>query len=182
MDTIALIEDLFRRHGDRHYDGARAEAVTAREHALQCAQLAEWADAPPTLVAAALLHDVGHFIDADVPGDGVDDRHEWRAMPLLRAAFGAAVAEPVRLHVDAKRYLTAVEPDYLGGLSAASVHSLMLQGGPMDAAERAAFEAEPAFREALALRRWDEQAKVAGRATPTLDYYLALLEELRPAR
>jgi phosphonate degradation associated HDIG domain protein len=181
MDAISLIEDLFRRHGDRHYDGARAEAVTAREHALQCAQLAEWADAPPTLVAAALLHDIGHFIDADAPGDQVDDRHEWRAMPLLRATFGAAVAEPVRLHVDAKRYLTAVEPGYFAGLSTASVHSLMLQGGPMDPVARSAFEAEPAFREALALRRWDEQAKVAGRATPPLGYYLALLRELAPS-
>ncbi len=179
-DVIERIEHLFELHGQKHYDGARQEPVTALDHALQCAQLAEWADAEPTLVAAALLHDIGHFLEADdhVPED-MDDAHELLALPFLMRAFGPAVAEPVRLHVEAKRYLVAATPGYLATLSPASVHSLSLQGGPMSPAERAVFDAMPFSRHALALRRWDDLAKEAGKRTPPLDYYLAMLQQLR---
>lgn len=179
-DVIARIEQLFELHGQKHYDGARQEPVTALAHALQCAQLAEWADAEPSLVAAALLHDIGHFLEADdhVPDD-MDDAHELRALPFLMRAFGPAVAEPVRLHVEAKRYLVSATPGYLATLSPASVHSLSLQGGPMSLAERVVFDAMPFSRHALALRRWDDLAKEAGKRTPPLDYYLAMLQQLR---
>lgn len=181
-DPVEAIERLFARHGDTLYDGARAEPVTALSHALQCAQLAEWAGAAPPLVAAALLHDIGHFLQAsgDDPFDDTrDDRHEEAAVPFLARAFGDAVMQPVRLHVAAKRWLVGVDPGYAGTLSPASVHSLALQGGPMDEPQRRRFEAQPFAMDAASLRRWDDLAKVPGRATPPLSYYLALLDELR---
>jgi phosphonate degradation associated HDIG domain protein len=177
-DTVSRIEILFRRYGSSAYEGGRRESVSAIAHALQCAQLAEWAGADAPLVAAALLHDIGHF-SAGLPADDThDDRHEHRALPWLRRAFGPAVTEPIRLHVAAKRYLVATDPPYAHGLSPASVHSLALQGGPMDAAERAAFEQEPYSPQAVWLRRWDDAAKDPTRTTPPLGYYLALVGEL----
>lgn len=178
MNPIEHIETQFRTYGNRRYGGARGEPVSALAHALQCAQLAEWAHAEPSLVAAALLHDIGHFSDERLVGDLQDDHHEVRALPWLQQHFGVAVAEPVRLHVAAKRYLVAVLPGYATALSTASLHSLTLQGGPMAPHEVAAFDTLPWARQAVALRRWDDLAKVPGKTTPPLDYYLALLEEL----
>lgn len=179
IDPIVHIERLMQAHGQQHYDGARAESVTALQHALQCAQLAEWADAAPPLVAAALLHDIGHFIDPEGVDDATDDVHELRALPFLMLHFGEAVALPVRWHVAAKRHLVASDPRYLATLSPASVHSLALQGGPMSDAERAAFDALPGAADALRLRRWDDLAKTPGKRTPPLAYYLALLDDLK---
>jgi len=177
-DIIDSIAHWFAAHGERAYDGARRESVSALEHALQCAQLAEYAHARPHLVVAALLHDVGHFAALGEVGDDGDDRHELRGVALLENDFDLAVIEPVRLHVAAKRYLTAVEPRYLQGLSMASVHSLSQQGGPMSAAECAHFEALPFAEDAVRLRRWDDLAKIPGRNTPSLEYYLALAAEV----
>jgi phosphonate degradation associated HDIG domain protein len=178
QEIVAHIDALFSRFGANAYEGGRRESVSALEHALQCAQLAEWTGAPPALVAAALLHDIGHFVDGLIDGDHLDDRHEHRALHLLSSAFGPEVTEPIRLHVAAKRYLVTVEPGYRAGLSSASIHSLALQGGDLDETGRAAFEAEPFAAEAVALRRWDDAAKQSGKTTPSLAYYLALLEEL----
>ncbi|MEO3689906.1 phosphohydrolase [Roseateles paludis] len=179
-DTIARIEQLFMDHGEQPYEGARRESVSATAHALQCAQLAEWAHADHHQVAAAFLHDIGHFLAAEAVArdDHLDDAHEALALPLLARCFGPAVTEPIRLHVQAKRYLVSVDAAYFLGLSPASVHSLQLQGGPMSKAESQAFERLPFAREAVQLRRWDDLAKVPGHATPPLDYYLALLQDL----
>lgn len=182
MDLIDRIEALFERHGRRHYDGERAEAVTALAHALQCAQLAEWANSKPPLVTAALLHDIGHFIDAPAAEDGLDDAHELRAIPFLAGRFGPEVLEPIRLHVHAKRYLVATDASYASSLSAASRHSLAAQGGPMRAGEQAWYESLSFADQALQLRRWDDAAKQPGRSVPPLGYYLAMLRELAPRR
>lgn len=181
MDIVEHIEQLFVRHGQAPYEGARREAISALEHALQCAQLAEWAHADEPLVAAALLHDVGHFLAAEAVArdDQVDDRHELLATPFLAAGFDAAVTEPVRLHVQAKRFLVRIDTHYARQLSPASQHSLALQGGPMDDAEIDAFESLPFARDAVLLRRWDDLAKTPGRRTPSLDWYLALLHDVR---
>ena len=184
-DILERIEHWFALHGATSYEGNRRESVSALNHALQCAQLAEDARADASLVAAALLHDVGHFVAiADVGElEDVDDVHELRGVAVLVHDFSPAVIEPIRLHVAAKRYLTAVEPKYLRGLSPASVHSLAQQGGPMGSAELARFEALPFADDAVRLRRWDDLAKMPGMATPSLAYYLALLDEVRlPAR
>ncbi len=178
--TLGDIESLFTQHGSQAYDGSRRESVTALQHALQCAQLAEWAHADDALVAAALLHDLGHFL-TPIEGDDDDDCHETIALPYLAGGFGARVLEPIRLHVAAKRYLVATDAGYLAGLSPASVHSLALQGGPMSAIEVAEFDANPFAMDAVQLRRWDDLAKTPDQATPPLGYYLALLEGLQLA-
>ena len=179
MDIVQQIEELFDLHGHKRYDGAREEPVSARAHALQCAQLAEWADAPEPLVVAALLHDIGHFIAPDATADAIDDVHELRGLGFLASSFGADLVEPIRLHVQAKRYLVAVDPPYLQTLSAASAHTLQLQGGAMSPDELQLFIALPHAAQALSLRRWDDLAKHPARSTPSLAYYLMLVESVR---
>ena len=162
---LAEIEAIFAANGNNRY----SEAVTQREHALQAAHQAETADSSSSLITAALLHDIGHMLHKFGPepaAQGIDDKHEDIGAGWLAKRFGAVVTEPVRLHVAAKRYLCAVEPDYFGNLSPASVRSLKLQGGPMSAEEVDAFENGPHFAAAVALRRWDEGAKVSGKNTP----------------
>ena len=142
-DPIQVIADLFATDGAQEYLG---EPVTQASHMLQAAALAQQCGAPPALVAAALLHDVGHFTSAVSGHDlmrGTDNRHGDAGAKWLAQWFGEEVTEPVRLHVAAKRYLCAVEPGYLATLSPASVYTLGVQGGPMNAAERAGFEANP---------------------------------------
>ncbi|WP_408588275.1 phosphonate degradation HD-domain oxygenase [Novosphingobium sp.] len=169
------------RFGALHY----GEAITQYAHAVQCAWLAQREGCGPALVAAALLHDVGQFIDDAgnaAEGKGVDALHEEIGAAFLRPYFGPEVTEPMRLHVAAKRYLCAVEPGYREGLSAASELSLQLQGGAMDADEVAAFERDPFFADAIRLRRFDDAAKQPDLAVPPLESYRALLEGLlRPA-
>lgn len=170
------VHELFRRRGDSNYG---AEAVTQQEHALQAAMFAEQEGGSPALIAAALLHDVGHLLHdlpEDAPDAGIDDRHEKLAARWLGERFGRDVVEPVALHVDAKRYLCAVEPEYFDELSPPSVQSLALQGGPMDGADRARFEARQFFREAVRLRRWDDRAKIVDLRTPPLEHFLEYVE------
>lgn len=171
LETMDEIQCLFQARGRAWYGG---EAVSQLEHALQSAMFAERESAPPELVVAALLHDVGHLLH-DLPEDaadqGVDDQHETVALDWLSRRFGPAVAEPVAMHVAAKRYLCAVDADYLARLSPASRQSLRVQGGPMTREEISSFEERPFFADALRLRRWDDAAKVAGLATPTLDHF-----------
>jgi len=177
--TIDSILDLLEREGGRQYGG---EAVSQREHALQCAWLAEAEEAPPALIAAALLHDIGHLLDkqGDQPAlRGIDDRHELIGHRHLLRAFGPAVAEPVGLHVAAKRHLCGADPGYFALLSAGSVRSLALQGGAFTRAECEAFAALPHAAAAVRLRRWDEAAKVAGLATPPVSRYRAALAALQ---
>jgi phosphonate degradation associated HDIG domain protein len=184
-DILERVEHWFALHGATSYDGNRRESVNALAHALQCAQLAEDARADSALVAAALLHDVGHFVAIAEVGEmaDVDDVHELRGVAVLVRDFPPAVIEPIRLHVAAKRWLTAVEPAYLHRLSPASAHSLAQQGGPFRGSEIGRFEALPFAGDAVRLRRWDDLAKTPGRETPQLGYYMALLDEVRvPAR
>ena len=129
--AIEQIRTLFAERGDSAYGG---EAVSQREHALQAAHFARQSGASAALITAALLHDIGHLLHHlpdHAPDEGVDDLHEKLAGRWLARWFGAEVVEPVRMHVDAKRYLCAVEPDYRQQLSPASLVSLALQGGPM---------------------------------------------------
>jgi [1-hydroxy-2-(trimethylamino)ethyl]phosphonate dioxygenase len=171
MNIIEEILELFARRGASAYHG---EAVSQAEHALQAADLAEQEGAPDRLIVAALLHDVGHLLDGqdeDLAERGVDGRHEEAGGAWLARHFGAEVTAPIRLHVAAKRYLCAVDPAYLEGLSPASRLSLDVQGGPMRAEERAQFEANPYSRDALRLRHWDDLAKVPGLVVPGLEHY-----------
>src|SRR5438105_3837164 len=123
------IEKLFRDHGHIAYSG---EGVSQLEHALQSACQAEEAGAGDELVTAALLHDLGHLLNlqGETPTRrGIDDQHQYFAIPFLRPLFPAMVVEAIRLHVDAKRALCSLEPDYYEDLSEDSRRSLTLQGG-----------------------------------------------------
>lgn len=169
--TLEQCLTLLETQGAQQYG---LEAVTQREHALQCAFLAEQAGAPEFLIAACLLHDLGHLLHdwgEQAAADGLDDRHEVRAAVALQDSVAAAVVEPIRLHVAAKRYLCAVDEQYAAGLSAASQRSLQLQGNPYSTAEAAAFLQRPYAQAAIQLRRWDDQAKEPGRLTPNLTHF-----------
>jgi gamma-butyrobetaine dioxygenase len=184
FDAIA---GLFATAGARDYLG---EPVTVLAHLLQAAAQAEAAGAPPAVVAAALLHDVGHLLEADGTAGlsgaalmaGRDNDHGERGAAWLASWFGPQVTEPVRLHIAAKRYLCRTDPAYYGLLSEASRYTLAVQGGPMTAPQARAFEALPAHRDAISVRRWDDQAKDPAAAVPGLDYYRPLLAALAGER
>jgi len=176
--SVQIIAELFASEGATDY---LDEAVTQAAHMLQAALLAERSGASPSLIAAALLHDVGHFTGS-VSGPqlmrGTDNRHSEQGANWLAHWFGPEVTEPVRLHVDAKRYLCAVEPAYLNRLSAASVYTLRVQGGPMGLQEAAEFAAKPFAADACRLRRWDDEAKVPDAPTPVFEHFVPVLAGL----
>jgi phosphonate degradation associated HDIG domain protein len=178
MTVADEIAALFLDKGRSSYFG---EPVSQLEHALQAAHLACLAKAPDHLVVAALLHDVGHLVE-DIPEDtadlGIDSRHEEIGEAWLARRFGAEVYQPVHLHVAAKRYLCTTDPGYASRLSAASMQSLQLQGGPMSTDEVVAFETRLYFKEALSLRLWDDEAKIPGLATAELPSYRDLIEKV----
>ncbi len=172
---VRQIEELYQLHGSRAYFG---EPVTQLEHALQSGWLALQDAASDALVTAALLHDIGHLVTglAGSPSlAGIDDRHQFRALPLL-ADFPATVLEPIRLHVEAKRYLC--RGPYIETLSPDSRRSLVLQGGPLDDDAAHAFALDPFSAQAIAVRLWDDRAKVQGIATPDLNHFLAIAERV----
>ena len=171
------LERLFRDAGHAAYFG---EPVSTAEHMLQTAVLAERAGHSPETVASGLLHDIGHLLHGlgeDIAERGVDADHERLGADYLADLFGPAVIEPLRLHVAAKRYLCATDPRYRRRLSEASMRSLDLQGGPMSPAEAAAFAALPHAEAAIALRRFDEAAKVPGKALPAFAAFRPLLRD-----
>jgi gamma-butyrobetaine dioxygenase len=179
MTCVDYIVELFETRGDAEYLG---EPVSQKEHALQCAELARHDGAPNALIAAALLHDVGHLLpNNDSAQPEVDLMHEEKASAWLRAYFEWDVTEPIRLHVIAKRYLCTIQPSYFKRLSQASVESLALQGGPLSSDEAKAFEKDAYFDAALRVRRWDEAAKEPRRVVPDLKTYLPMLHGLQRA-
>jgi len=165
-------------HGSESYFG---EPVTVLEHCLQAAHFAVVADSSKELIVAALLHDVGHLLHhegEDVADHGVDTRHEELGRQLLAAHLPAAVTEPIRLHVAAKRYLCFADAQYLNALSPSSVLSLRLQGGPMTNDEAGDFLRLPFATDAVALRHWDDEAKIEGQEVPGVEAYLGFLKGL----
>jgi len=167
VDVLALYE----KWGSERYD----EEVAQLDHALQTAAHATSAGASDELVAAALLHDVGHLLY--LAGEAVGP-HEEIGTAFLKGLFPPAVLTPIALHVPAKRYLCAIEPDYQARLSAGSTNSLRRQGGPMTPDEVTAFEARPGWTDGVALRRWDDAGKVEGVAVADLASYESLLRTL----
>lgn len=177
--SVDEVLDLYHRWGAEHYD----EEISQTDHAVQTAALARAEGASDELVAAALLHDVGHLLELDgrdgrgaLPEEDLD--HESVGARYLATLFGPAVTAPIALHVRAKRYRCAVDAGYVEGLSAGSRRSLALQGGPADADEVASFEANPGATAAVRLRAWDDGGKVDGLAVPELEHYRPMLERL----
>ncbi|MBA63217.1 MAG: metal-dependent phosphohydrolase [Planctomycetaceae bacterium] len=176
ISNVSEIIELFKKRGDSEYGG---EDVTQLQHALQTAQLAEKENSTAELVVAALLHDFGHLLH-DLPDDapdlGVDDFHETAAESSLSSLFPLAVTEPIKLHVQAKRFLCSTDRSYNSKLSEASITSLELQGGRMSVEELMEFKSHTHWRDAIRLRIWDDLAKDPELETPLLDYYIDFLE------
>lgn len=179
---VDQILEIFAAYGSDHFD---EKDVTQLGHALQCATHAERAGESAAMITACLLHDIGHLINPDARaaiGRGEDAEHEQLAVDYLSAWFGDDVLQPIRWHVDAKRYLTATDPGYFARLSEGSVKSLEVQGGPYSADEIAAFEALAYHREAVKLRQWDEAAKDPHAEIPPMEHFRPYIEAaLRPS-
>ncbi len=179
--SLDEVLELYRRWASDPYD----EQVSQLDHALQTAALAVADGADDALVAAALLHDVGHLLDlAATDGAGPADTdlgHEGVGARYLAALFPPTVTGPIALHVRAKRYRCAVDPEYHASLSDGSRRSLVLQGGPYDADGVARFESNPGFADAVRLRGWDDDGKVDGLDVQDLDAYLPLLRRVTVA-
>ena len=177
-NIIDFILDLFAQRGSQEYMG---EAVTQSQHMEQSAACAVADGAPDSLVIAALLHDIGHFL-GDHPiealENGIDNTHEEVGARYLEPYFPPSVTEPIRLHVAAKRYLCATNDEYQGLLSDASINSLMVQGGPMNPTEVKQFEASPHHKDAVQLRLYDDDGKVAGLTIKPVIEYRQTLESL----
>jgi len=183
---VSIIDHIVAVFNERGGEAYLGERVSMADHMLQAAFTAERSGASDEVIVAALLHDIGHLVN-DVaaeqrghPGEleQVDFVHEEAGARWLSAGFGPAVTEPVRMHVAAKRYLCAVEPEYFATLSPASVHTLGLQGGPMNAAEVTEFAANPHAAAAIALRRFDDAGKREGDKTPDLKHFLPRVRAL----
>ena len=178
-DTIvAFLGDIFARRGGEEYLG---EPVTMAQHMLQGATFAQQQGLSEEIIVAALLHDVGHFTSefgTYSPDDTQDRHHEDAGAAVLGAFFPTLVTDCVRYHVAAKRYLCATQPSYFERLSDASVHSLNLQGGPMSAAEVAAFSANPNLAEIIQVRHLDEAGKVADMETPDFAHFAPMVQRV----
>lgn len=182
---IPFLDGIFTRRGADEYLG---EPVTIGEHMLQAAHFAQRDGHEEQVIVAALLHDIGHFTGEFIGmplasgtmflEDQTDRQHENAGAAVLEQFFPDLVVDCCRYHVAAKRYLCAREPGYFDRLSEASVHSLNLQGGPMDDKEAVAFEAHPNFDAIIAVRRYDEAGKEVGMVVPPFSSYLPMLERM----
>lgn len=175
---VDFIGDIFNRRGADSYLG---EQVTMSQHMLQGAYMAERSGAKDELIAAALLHDIGHYT-SEFPEDalekGVNNYHDSAGAAVLEPFFPQVVTDCVRHHVGAKRYLCATDPSYFGRLSEASVHSLKLQGGPMSEEEVTDFGKNPNLEDILQVRFWDEDGKDPDLETPPFEHYAPVLQRV----
>lgn len=175
---VPFLASIFERRGGEEYLG---EPVTMAQHMLQGATLAERAKAPEVVIVAALLHDIGHFTSefgTYHPDDTEDRHHEEAGAKVLAPYFPSLVTDCVRYHVAAKRYLCATKPEYFNRLSAASVHTLGLQGGPMNAAEVAEFARNPNLEQIIQVRYLDEAGKHADMETPPFAHFAPMVQRV----
>lgn len=177
-NIVAFIGGIFDRRGGEEYLG---EDVTMAEHMLQGATIAEQNSQSEEIIVGALLHDIGHFTSefgTYHPDDTEDRHHEDAGAEVLEQFFPSVITDCVRFHVAAKRYLCATKPSYFDRLSAASVHTLELQGGPMSADEVAAFEKKTNLKEIIAVRYLDEAGKRAGMETPDYWHFAPMVQRM----
>lgn len=173
---VDFLADIFERRGGEEYLG---EPVTMAQHMLQAAHFAEEAGESEIIIVAALLHDIGHFTSefGTFSMEDVEDRHhEEGGAAVLGKFFPTLVTDCVRYHVAAKRYLCAVKPEYLNQLSDASIHSLNLQGGPMNAGEIAEFESLPNHEKTVRVRYYDDAAKDDQLDTKPFSHYAPMVQ------
>ena len=171
-----LLDLLEKKGSDMMYGG---EKISQLEHALQCAELAEENGLSKSTIAAALLHDIGHLLyeNKDPIYEGEDGHHENLGANYLAKYFGEEVINPIRAHVDSKKYLAAVEVGYYNLLSEASQISLAAQGGPFTKEEAENFIKKPFMKDAVEMRRFDDMAKIVNKKTPNLEHFKVYLEE-----
>ncbi|UWQ55608.1 (R)-1-hydroxy-2-trimethylaminoethylphosphonate oxygenase [Leisingera caerulea] len=177
-NIVEFIGGIFDRRGDEEYLG---EPVTMAEHMLQGATIAEQNGQPEEIIVGALLHDIGHFTSefGMFSMDDTKDRyHEEAGAEVLEEFFPSVITDCVRYHVAAKRYLCATKPEYFNRLSEASIHSLNLQGGPMDAEEVAEFEKNPNLKQIIAVRYLDEAGKRADMETPDYWHFAPMVQRM----
>ncbi|WP_170439146.1 (R)-1-hydroxy-2-trimethylaminoethylphosphonate oxygenase [Ruegeria arenilitoris] len=177
-NIVAFIADIFDRRGGEEYLG---EPVTMAQHMLQGATIAEQNGMPEEIIVGALLHDIGHFTSefgTYHPDDTEDRYHEDAGAEVLERFFPSVITDCCRYHVAAKRYLCATRPEYFNRLSAASVHTLELQGGPMSAEEVAAFEANPNLKEIIQVRYLDEAGKRPDMDTPGFNHFAPMVQRM----
>lgn len=177
-NIVAFLEDIFERRGGEEYLG---EPVTMAEHMLQGATIAEQNGQSEEIIVAALLHDIGHFTSefGTFSMDDTEDKfHEEAGAKVLEAFFPSIVTDCVRYHVAAKRYLCATKPEYLNRLSEASVHSLNLQGGPMNDDEVAEFQKNPNIKEIVQVRYLDDAGKHADMETPPFAHFASMVQRV----
>jgi len=153
------------------------EKVTMTEHMIQTAMLAEENQSPTSLICACLLHDYGHFIIEDpnqLVSKSLDGRHEDIGFKFLKNYFKPEVVEPIKLHVQAKRYLCR-EKSYWNTLSEASKISLKLQGGVMNDNEAKKFITFEFHDKAILLRKYDDEGKVPNAKMKKIEQYRNLI-------
>ena len=177
-NIVAFLGDIFDRRGGEEYLG---EPVTMAQHMLQGATLAEQGGLDEEIIVGALLHDIGHFTSefgTYHPSDTEDHHHEDAGAEVLSPFFPSVITDCVKYHVAAKRYLCATKPEYFARLSAASVHTLELQGGPMNAEDVAAFESNPNLKKIIQVRYLDEAGKVADMETPDYWHFAPMVQRV----
>ena len=176
--VVEFLLDLFARRGAEEYMGER---VSISAHMEQTAACAVADGASDDLIVAALLHDIGHLVcDFSIDGleNDINNLHEEAGAAFLQRYYPLSVTEPIRLHVAAKQYLCAVDAGYVQTLSVASVNSLRIQGGPMNAAQISEFETKIHHQDAVRLRCYDDDGKVAGLDIKPITAYRDKLEAL----
>jgi predicted HD phosphohydrolase len=177
-NIVTFLEDLFERRGNEEYLG---EPVTMAQHMLQGAKIAEQKGESDITIVATLLHDIGHFTSEFGMfnmSDTSDKFHENSGAEILKRFFPKLVTDCVQFHVAAKRYLCATDPSYMNRLSKASIHSLHLQGGPMNTTEIIEFGKNPYLNEILKVRLFDDAGKDPEMKTPPFSYYAPRVQHI----
>ena len=177
-NIVDFIGSIFERRGGEEYLG---EPVTMGQHMLQGATMAEQSKEPDDIIIGALLHDIGHFTSefgTFSMEDKKDRYHEDAGAAVLENFFPKVITDCCRYHVAAKRYLCATNPEYFQKLSAASVHSLNLQGGPMSETEIKEFERNPNLKKILTVRLYDDAGKIPNMDTPSFWHFAPLVQKM----
>ena len=153
------------------------EKITISNHMIQTAMLAEKDNSPKSLVCSCLLHDYGHFIIENpdlLVSKLLDGKHEYLAFKFLNKYFKPNIVEPIKLHVQAKRYLCR-NKSYWSSLSEASKVSLKLQGGVMKDKEAKKFISLKFHEDAILLRKYDDDGKIPNIKMKTIEDYRNLI-------
>ena len=158
---------LFEDYGNSMY--TIGEPMTITEHSVQTAYAARDSAENMEAQLSCLLHDVGHLCGLEshqepgMDGCGTEDHERVGAEFLGSLGFSDTVSYLALHHVNAKRYLCAINQEYMDGLTPASKTTLSHQGGPMSEEERREVEKDSRWPLVLRMRSYDEAGKNPGR-------------------